>query len=446
MKQRAEKLIGKAREAVPEGTFAVGAGLLIAALAAYIFVIVALNSIPSRSSGHSAFGVYWGLIYVAGPGFFLPLEQEVGRAIAHRRARGVGGGPLVARAARLGVILAVFLVVATLALSPILRTKVFKGDELLVVGLAIGFVGFFCMHTTRGTLAGNARFRPYGEMLAAEAIVRLSGAIVLALSGVKTAGPYALCISIAPFCAVAFSLRHEKRAELLKPGPPAPYSELSGALGWLLAGSVFMQTLGYAALVSVGLLETHNTKAAAAAFTSAFFVARIPVLLFQAIQGTLLPKLANLAGAGRHRDFRAGLRQLLIIVTAIAVFGTVAAFAIGPQVGKILFKDFTITHFNLGLLAAASGVFIVALTLSQALLALKGYSPAALAWISGVIIFAIVVTIVHDLNLRVEFGFLCGAVVSAVMTAVATRRTMRLGADQNLGALVSKIESEPIEL
>ena len=72
----------------------------------------------------------------------------------------------------------------------------------------------------------------------------------------------------------------------------------------LLLGSVAMQLLGYTPLLGVNLLEHGGDKAAAAAFASAFFIARIPVLLFQAVQGTLLPKLAALAGAGRAKDFR----------------------------------------------------------------------------------------------------------------------------------------------
>ena len=41
MRDRSGKLIEKARDAVPEGTFAVGAGLVVAAITAYVFVIVA---------------------------------------------------------------------------------------------------------------------------------------------------------------------------------------------------------------------------------------------------------------------------------------------------------------------------------------------------------------------------------------------------------------------
>lgn len=445
MSDRSTKMIEKARGAVPEGTFAVGAGLGVAAITSYLFIIVANKGLDSQQ--YAAFGAFWGFIFVAGPGLFLPLEQEVGRALAHRKAQGIGGGPLVQRAARLGAILTAAMVVLVLVTSPLYVDGQFHGNWLLVASLALGLVGFYCMHTTRGTLSGNARFRPYGEMLATEAVVRLGGALILLAAGVNNAGAYGMCMALAPFVAVAVSLR--KRHKLLEPGPPAPYSELSNALGWLLAGSVLMQLLGYSSLLGVNVLKGPGDTAAVAAFTSAFFVARIPPLLFQAVQGTLLPKLAGLAGAGRHDDFRTGLKQLLTIVVGIAVVGTIAAFTIGVPIGKILFPPFTIDSVDLGLLAAGSGAFIIALTVAQALLALKGHAAAALAWFLGVVTFVGVAAIAGtfaELELQVELGFLAGAIVSTLVMIVSLYSRMKKGVPESVESLITQIETEPLEI
>jgi O-antigen/teichoic acid export membrane protein len=340
------------------------------------------------------------------------------------------------------------MVLLVLATSPLYVDGQFHGNWLLVASLAIGLVGFYCMHTTRGTLSGNARFRPYGEMLATEAVVRLSGALVLLAFGVNNAGAYGMCMALAPFVAVAVSLR--KRHKLLEPGPPAPYSELSNALGWLLAGSVLMQLLGYSSLLGVNALKEPGDAAAVAAFTSAFFVARIPPLLFQAVQGTLLPKLANLAGAGRHDDFRTGFKQLLMIVVGIAVVGTLAAFTIGVPVGKILFPPFTIDSFDLGLLAAGSGMFIISLTVAQALLALKGHAANALAWFLGVLAFLVVTAACStfaDLELQVELGFLAGTTVSTLVMIYSLFRRMKRGVPEDgIEGLITQIEHEPLEI
>ena len=446
VRDRSGKLIEKARTAVPEGTFAVGSGLMVAAVTAYVFVIVANQGLSEAQ--YSAFGAFWAFIFVAGPGLFLPLEQEVGRALAHRRAQGIGGGPLVEKASRLGALLTAAMVVLVLATSPLYVNGPFHGNWLLVAALAVGLVGFYCMHTARGTLSGNARFRPYGEMLATDGVVRLLGALVLLAVGVDNAGAYGMCMALSPFVAVLVSLRN--RDKLMEAGPPASYSELSNALGWLLAGSVLMQLLGYSSLLGVNLLKGPEDSAKAiAAFTSAFFVARIPPLLFQAVQGTLLPKLANLAGAGRHDDFRLALKQLLVIVVGIAAVGTLAAFTIGVPVGEILFPPFNISSLDLGLLAAGSGMFIIALTVAQALLALKGHAAAALAWLLGVIAFVIVtaaVAPVTELEMQVELGFLAGATVSTLVMAGALYARMKRGVPESADSLIEQIEHEPLEI
>ncbi|MGZ4689168.1 MAG: hypothetical protein ACXV9P_11240 [Acidimicrobiia bacterium] len=447
MKDRSGKLIEKARGAVPEGTFAVGAGLVVAAITAYVFVIVANKGLSAPQ--YSAFGAFWAFIFVAGPGLFLPLEQEVGRALAHRKAQGIGSGPLVVRAGRLGALLTGAMVILVLATSPLYVDGQFHGNWLLVASLAIGLVGFYCMHTTRGTLSGNARFRPYGEMLATEGVVRLIGALGLLAIGVNNAGAYGMCMALAPFVAVLVSLR--RREKLLEPGPPAPYSELSNALGWLLAGSVLMQLLGYSSLLGVNMLKGPGDARVVAAFTSAFFVARIPPLLFQAVQGTLLPKLASLAGAGRHDDFRTGLKQLMVIVVGIAVVGTLAAFTIGVPVGKILFPPFNIDSLDLGLLAAGSGMFIISLTVAQALLALKGHKQAALAWFLGVLAFVVVTatagTLDAGLEMRVELGFLAGAAISTLVMGVSLLNRMKRGVPEGgIEGLITQIEHEPLEI
>lgn len=444
MQQSAKKLIGRAREAVPEGTFAVGAGLLVAAVTSYVFIILALRALGSK--GSAGFSSFWALIFVAGPGFFLPLEQEVGRALAHRRAQGIGGGPLVGRAARLGGMLVATLVVVTVALVGPLSHGLFHGEAFLVCGLAVGLVGFYCIHLTRGTLSGNGRFRAYGDMVGSEGVVRLLAAIPLAVLGVKSAAAYGLCLALAPFVAVAYSLRGQRG--LITPGPPAPYSELSEKLGYLLAGSVLMQALGYSALLGIGLLAKHSEKDAVASFARAFFIARIPVLLFQAVQAALLPKLASLAGAGRQDEFRAGLRRLVVVVTGIAVIGTVAAFTAGPFAGRILFGSdkFTMGNVDLGLLAAGSGVYIVALTLAQAVIALNGHAKQTFAWLVGVVAFVVVAGVASGLELRVELGFLIGSAASTAAMIVAMAHQLRSATAPRVTPLIQAIEQEPLEI
>ncbi|HAQ22742.1 MAG TPA: hypothetical protein DCR10_04255, partial [Acidimicrobiaceae bacterium] len=73
---------------LPEGTVAVGGGLLVNGLAAYAFITLA-----SRDLGPEAYtpvGLLWALSFLLGPGFFQPLEQEVARIVAARSDRRIG--------------------------------------------------------------------------------------------------------------------------------------------------------------------------------------------------------------------------------------------------------------------------------------------------------------------------------------------------------------------
>ena len=76
------------RTPLPEGTFAVGIGLIIAGLSSYLFFKV--GQVALGKDDFKPIVALWFATFVVAPGFFLPLEQEMGRALAHRRAIGIG--------------------------------------------------------------------------------------------------------------------------------------------------------------------------------------------------------------------------------------------------------------------------------------------------------------------------------------------------------------------
>src|SRR6202011_3679698 len=125
-------------------------------------------------------------------------------------------------------------------------------------------------------------------------------------------------------------------------------------------GSLFTQILGYAPFLGAQVLATSGQRSLVADFIVGLFLARIPIVLFQAVQPALLPKLAALVSAGRHQDFRDGVRKLVVVVVAIGGFGVLGAATLGPFVGKVLFgAKFHLNHLDLALLAAGSGLFIL---------------------------------------------------------------------------------------
>jgi O-antigen/teichoic acid export membrane protein len=436
------KLLDREKNPLPEGTLAVGAGLVIGGLAAYGFL-----SVSARALGldrYAPLGVLWALMFVAGPGFFLPLEQEVGRALASRRARGLGGGPLIRRATLAGGMMVALLILVTVATGPALLDHLFDGKPLLLIGFVIGLAGYFAEFLVRGTLSGNGRFGTYGLLIGSEAVLRMAACMVLAVVGVKTAGPYGIVLGAAPFAATAFALYRERN--LVTPGPDAPWSELSTALGVLLAGSVLAQLLVNAGVFAVQILADASEKAAAGRFLNGLIIARVPLFMFQAVQASLLPKLAGLVGAGRHADFRTGLRRLLAVVVAIGVVATVVAYAIGPMVVRIFFgRAFELGHRDLGYLAAASAAYMLALALAQALIALEAYARVVTGWAVGIVAFVVVTATQHGLLPRVERGFLAGCAAAAMVMGVLLANRLSRGTAVSTEELVEAVHQLPIE-
>jgi O-antigen/teichoic acid export membrane protein len=181
-------------------------------------------------------------------------------------------------------------------------------------------------------------------------------------------------------------------------------------------------------------------------FITGLFVARIPLLMFQAVQAALLPKLAGLAGEGRHDDFRVGMRRLLYIVIGLGVFGTLVATFLGPPIGKILFGDkWVLGNRDMFLLTLAASLFIIALTLAQALIALKAYVMNAIGWTVGIVAFVVTVAAGTDLYLRNELGFVAGSGSAATMMAIFLLVRLRKGT-ATLEQLVEVVEFETFEI
>ena len=116
--------------------------------------------------------------------------------------------------------------------------------------------------------------------------------------------------------------------------------------------------------------------------------------------------------------------------------------------GEILFGEkFNLGNVDLGLLAAGSGLFILALTLAQALIALLGHGRALAAWCIGLAVCVMVTAFSSDdLFLRVELGFLAGCGSAALAMGVLLIGRLRAESPQSLTRLVEAIEHEPLEI
>ena len=256
-------------------------------------------------------------------------------------------------------------------------SNLFNGNTGLIVCLVISLFTYGFELLARGVFAGTSRFAAYGVSMGAEGTIRLLPVIALAAAGVSNPAWYGLCLALPPVLATLVAMRGHKKEDLLQPGPQAPWSELSTNMSYLLFGSLFAQVLSYAPFLGAQVLATPGQRAAVADFIVGLFLSRIPILLFQAVQAVLLPGLSAMVSSGQHDEFRRGVRNLVVVVVSIGLVGVVAAATAGPFVGKVLFgSKFQLGNLDLALLAAGSGLFILALTLAQALIALLGHKRA----------------------------------------------------------------------
>ncbi len=411
------------RNPLPDGTLTVGAGLVVNGLMSFAFL-----GIAGRTLGKDAFeplSVYWALIYLVCPGFFLPLEQEVSRALANRWARGLGVGTLVRQAGQMGAGLTGALVLGVVIAAPFMLEHLFDDQVLFIVALILAIIGYAAVHLARGTLAGLGRFKGYAKYYVYENTLRVIACVALWLLGVDTAGPYALAAGICPSVALLLALRSEH--DLASEGPAADWAELRAALGSLLAASILTAFLLYAGVLAVELLsdESESESGEASVFLAGLAVSRVPVFLFQAVQAALLPKLSALAGAGRFHEFRERLGRLLGAVGAIGVLGILGAGLFGPLLIDILFgAEYELERLDLVLLAASSAAFMLAVALGQALIALEGQAQVAIGWLVGVIGFLVVTAMGDDLFLRVEAGMAAGSIIAAVVIGVLARHRL----------------------
>jgi O-antigen/teichoic acid export membrane protein len=282
----------------------------------------------------------------------------------------------------------------------------------------------------------------YGSVLGLEGAVRVVASVILVVAGVHSAGAFGLLVALGPAVAVALVLSRQRN--LLEPGPEAPWSELSEALGWLLLGAVLAQAFVNASVPLVKILAPDNQKEIAGQFQAGLIISRVPLFLFQAVQAALLPKLAGLAAKGKIADFRTGLRRLVIVVVAVGVLATLGAWVVGPFALRTLFgaKFNQLGHADLGYLALGGAAFMLSTALSQALIALKGYARVAVGWFVAIVVFGAVVALLNGLLFRVEIALVSGAIVSVVAMALQLRSQMRSGVPDTAGPLIEAVTPE----
>jgi O-antigen/teichoic acid export membrane protein len=429
------------RIALPEGTVTVGIGLFIAGISAYIFFKIGQQALGQ--DGFKPIVAMWFIAFALAPGFFLPIEQEVSRAIAHRRALGQGGLPVIKRIAPLAIIILLTLVVVIAVFSSSISANMFEGYGIVTFCLVLTLVSYAPMHLARGICSGTGRFGAYGIIIGADGAVRVIGCAVLWLAGVTHVGPYAFMIGFSPIVGVvAVGLAGKLRVD---DGPEATWSEVTPNLGWLLMGSLFAAALVNAGPITVDILGSSEPAEVVTKFGNAVIFARIPLFLFQAVQAALLPRLAKLAAQRNLSEFSRGFRQLMILVCGVGVVGTIGAFLVGPQVLDLVYQG-GIDRRTMTLLALASAMYMVGLATAQAVIALRGHAIVALGWFASFSGFVLIAWLSsNDLYLRVEMALVGSSLIAIVIFGAALRKLMASDAIFDPESILDAFAERPLD-
>lgn len=417
------KLATRALGLLPSGTLLVGAGLAVLGGGSYAQLAVAGHSL--NTGGMAAMSVLWTLVFWAGLGVFFPVEQELIRLVAARRATGEGIAPVVRRAAMLaGAIWAAMLAPLLIAARP-LADSLFGGDTAMVIALAAAWLALAVVSVSRGVLAGMGRFAAYGSQLAVDGALRIVLACGLGVAGSHSPTAFGLTMTAAPLLAVACTLGPLLRD--LHHGPAVTWTVMCRGLGLLIPTMLLAQLVVNVAVINVRLLSPGD-PAVVGALLAAMILARVPLFVFTSLQASLLPGLAAAIATGDQARFRQLVGRGCAVVAALGIGAGVPAALLGPWLTRLLFAARPVLgRADFAVLAAGTLCYMLAMVLGQAAMAVSRHRDQLLAWLAGTAVLAAVTLGPGDVRLRVEVAYaLSSLTVAAALALVLSVRSRAL--------------------
>jgi O-antigen/teichoic acid export membrane protein len=412
-----------------------GGGLALVGAAGYGFVALAGHTLPPAEA--AAVASLYLMVNIIGPGLFSALEQETSRSVSAELAAGHGVGHVTRNAWLLaGALLAAVLVVLV-AISPVLTDTALAGQWGLFVAVLLSVATSAAVYVVRGLVGGRQRFTGYAATLAAEGLARILPCIVIAVSGVPDAVGYALVFAagsgIGALAGLPWLRRPaEKPVDAAEPSePPGTVRQMGRRLSFLVGGTVLMLVVMNVAPIVV-TPRLADDAATAAAFASAFVLARIPLFLFAPVQAMLLPALTRAATRGELGGVRSKLRLILLAVGAIGIPGVLASFTVGPWAVQVLFgADVRLSGVVVGLLGVSTIGLMVAQVLQPGLIALGRHKLVTVAWLSGTVVLVALLALPGD---PIRAGVIAQLAGSALVVTVMLAALYRALADSAVPA------------
>jgi O-antigen/teichoic acid export membrane protein len=418
--------------AAPRSGYGAGAKILSVGIASTGVVTFAYFSVASYALNdvdYKGISLLWSVMFVIVSIIYRPIEQLLSRTIAGRRARGLETGhplrtPLLIQAG-----FAVAFLGAALAFRHVLQHDVFDGANALYWVLVAGVLAYAASYFARGWLAGHQWFALYGGLVFMESFSRLLFAVAVAIGVASGQTAVALGMAAAPFVSlVVVPLAFARRPAVSEAREETDEEALGLARGGRFAVCVLAIMAAEQTLLNAGVLTVNATAANAAAagyVFNALLIARAPLQLFQAVQGSLLPHLTGLEATSGRAQFERAIRITILAIAAFAGAVALGLLIVGPFAMGVLFDDAArYGRFGLAAVALGMGAHLAAGTLNQAALARDHAGSAAAAWLVSAVAFLawMLVDVVSDELVRAEVGYLGAAVLLCGLLFVVYRR------------------------
>jgi O-antigen/teichoic acid export membrane protein len=373
----------------------------------------------------------WVVFNAAALAFYQPIEQELSRATAERRAVGTGAAPVLLRCLVLGTGVTAVLAALALGFRETVADRLFNGESALVPLLLVGMVGLFAEHTLRGLFSGAGRFGRYGAQLAVDGLLRVVGPVVLVLAASHDTATVAAALVLAPLLAAVATAGRPRR--LAHQGPPAAWGTVAPALATLVGAAVLSQLIVNAAPIAAQLLSGGAGPGRVGSFIAALVMTRIPLFFFGAVQATFLPALSKYLAEDDLPGFRRQVRTVVLLVAGVSGLFLAGLAVLGPWALRLLYgPDFDASRGLLTLLGAGAAAYMLAQAMAQVLIALQVYRGPLLGWAAGSAVFLAALAVPLGVEGRVSLALLAGGVVAAgVMTVGVVRAVARRTAAQN---------------
>jgi len=403
------------RSGYGRGARVLSIGIATTGLVTFAYFALAAHALSPVEYKHIS--LVWSIMFVVASVIYRPIEQLLSRTIADRRARGHSGRHNLRIALLIQAAFALAFLAVALALRDLLQDDLFDGSAALYRVLVVGVLAYAASYFARGFLAGHQRFELYGLLVFLEAISRVLFALAVVIGIASGQSAVALGMAAAPLLSLLvvpwFFARRGEAAD-----PPADVAAVQKTEGGLtlrhgvpFAAAVFGVMIAEQTLLNAAVLTVEGTSSDAALagiVFSVLLIARAPLQLFQAVQGSLLPHLAGLQATAGAAEFRRAIRVTVLAIGAFALAVAVGLFAVGPAVVGTLFDiDRDIGRAGLALVGLGMGLHLVAGTLNQAALARGRALGAALAWLAcaGAFVAWMLSPLVDDQLLRTEIGY-----------------------------------------